>query len=145
MGLHAHCLLRHVFTVLGMCATRCVHWRVVTASSALWCTVDWVCDGVPRYFCTMWMHSACCTSTWCSTWRGRPTSKEVFACNESLAMFFSNCCCCCSEGRTHGESCVFDDQTAQLQSAVLDLTGEDQSAMTAQKRQYRCGWTCPSS
>jgi len=46
---------------------------------------------------------------------------------------------CCSEGRSHGESFEFDSQAAQLQSAVLDLTGEDQSAMTAQKRQYRCG------
>lgn len=44
---------------------------------------------------------------------------------------------CRREGRTHGESFEFDDQTAQLQSAVLDLTGEDQSGMAAQKRQYK--------
>jgi hypothetical protein len=46
--------------------------------------------------------------------------------------------CCCSDGRTHNESFELDSEAAQLQSAVLDLTGEDQDAMTAQRRQYKC-------
>eukprot|EP00879_Flechtneria_rotunda_P002941 GHRR01003158.1.p1 GENE.GHRR01003158.1~~GHRR01003158.1.p1 ORF type:complete len:643 (+),score=244.56 GHRR01003158.1:1343-3271(+) len=41
------------------------------------------------------------------------------------------------DGCNHTESFDCDGEAAQLQSAVLDLTGEDQAAMTAQKRQYR--------
>jgi hypothetical protein len=62
---------------------------------------------------------------------------------DALCTILTFICClahvtiCRREGRTHGESFEFDDQTAQLQSAVLDLTGEDQSGMAAQKRQYK--------
>jgi hypothetical protein len=45
---------------------------------------------------------------------------------------------CCSDGCTHGESFELDNEAAQLQSAVLDLQGEDQDAMTAQRRQFKC-------
>jgi hypothetical protein len=47
----------------------------------------------------------------------------------------------CSDGRTHGESFELDNEAAQLQSAVLDLTGEDADGMAAQRRQFQCAVT----